>query len=160
MLDITKKIINGVLLIFILFLTYNPIMFESNMEKILKILTIIISVGLVLVSQDMIMTLLLVFLALILFNSFPKTTESSPKSLEKILKEAAFFGKKQDESEKEHLDNEEEDEVPPFTTPDQFDSAQTNIFNELAQETEVRTWDDGYGPQGLGHVKDFEVKSE
>ena len=92
MLDITKKIINGVLLIFILFLTYNPIMFESNMEKILKILTIIISVGLVLVSQDMIMTLLLVFLVLILFNSFPKTTESSPKSLEKILKEAAFFG--------------------------------------------------------------------
>lgn len=157
----TKKIINSVLLIFILFLTYNPIMFESNMEKILKILTIIISVGLVLLSQDIIMTLLLVFVALIVFNSFPKTTESSPKSLETILKEAAFFGRTNVESEKEHLDNEDvEDEVPPFTTSEQFDSAQTNIFNELVQETEVRTWDDGYGPQGLGHVKDFEVKNE
>jgi|TARA_B000000565_G_scaffold43713_2_gene29094 hypothetical protein len=159
MLDMTKKIINSVLLIFILFLTYNPIMFESNMEKLLKIITIIVSVGLVLLSQDVTMTLLLVFLALIIFNSFPKTTESSPKSLQKILAEATHFGSSTDEDKKEHLD-EEDDEVPPFTTPEQFNSAQSNIFNELVQDTEVRTWDDGYGPQGLGHVKDFEVKQE
>ena len=31
-------------------------------------------------------------------------------------------------------------------------SIQSNVFNEKSLETEVRTWDDGYGPQGLGEV--------
>ena len=31
-------------------------------------------------------------------------------------------------------------------------SIQSNVFNEKSLETEVRTWDNGYGPQGLGEV--------
>ena len=37
-----------------------------------------------------------------------------------------------------------------FTTPQQFEDAQSNVFDATAQLTEVRTWEDGYAAQGLG----------
>ena len=40
------------------------------------------------------------------------------------------------------------DEQVPFET-----SIQSNTFNENSLGTEVRTWENGYGPQGLGDVK-------
>ena len=35
-----------------------------------------------------------------------------------------------------------------FTSNNQFKSAQSNIANDIALKTEVRTWDNGYGTQG------------
>ncbi len=45
-----------------------------------------------------------------------------------------------------------EEEFPQFTTEQQFENAQSNIFNPKVQETEIRVWDDGYATQGLGVV--------
>lgn len=45
-----------------------------------------------------------------------------------------------------------EEEHPQFTTEQQFENAQSNIFNPQVQETEIRVWDDGYATQGLGVV--------
>tara|TARA_A100001015_G_scaffold158049_1_gene175387 strand:+ start:362 stop:814 length:453 start_codon:yes stop_codon:yes gene_type:complete len=35
-----------------------------------------------------------------------------------------------------------------FTTNEQFNDAQSNIVNNKALETEIRTWPEGYGTQG------------
>ena len=35
-----------------------------------------------------------------------------------------------------------------FTSEFQFKDAQSNVVNDSAMQTEVRTWEDGYGPQG------------
>lgn len=39
-----------------------------------------------------------------------------------------------------------------FTTPAQFESAQSNIFDPSVQETEIRMWEDGYSTQGVSQV--------
>lgn len=36
-----------------------------------------------------------------------------------------------------------------FTSEQQFNDAQSNIVSDSAMNTEVRTWDDGYGAQGM-----------
>lgn len=43
----------------------------------------------------------------------------------------------------------EGDEKPQFTTEEQFERAQSNVFDEAANETEIRLWNDGYATQGL-----------
>lgn len=43
-------------------------------------------------------------------------------------------------------------QFPQFTTEQQFENVQSNIFNPEVQETEIRVWDDGYATQGLGIV--------
>ena len=41
-----------------------------------------------------------------------------------------------------------EEEGSDFTTSTQFKDAQSNVVNDEAMETEVRTWQEGYGTQG------------
>jgi len=43
-----------------------------------------------------------------------------------------------------------------FTTPFQFHDVQNNLVgDETVQNTEVRTWDNELGPQGMGEVKGY-----
>jgi len=57
-----------------------------------------------------------------------------------------------EESEDSEDSEDSEEELPQFTTEQQFENAQSNIFNPKVKETEIRVWDDGYATQGLGVV--------
>jgi hypothetical protein len=54
-----------------------------------------------------------------------------------------------DESTAQHSSN-------AFTTPFQFHDVQSNLVgDETVQNTEVRTWDNELGPQGMGEIKGY-----
>tara|TARA_Y100000389_G_C17178830_1_gene372931 strand:- start:64 stop:489 length:426 start_codon:yes stop_codon:yes gene_type:complete len=108
-------------------------------------------------SNNLINTILLLIslisIRIIFLNFHEKMT------LKEFVKDKTKFLnlKKNEESFEEDEPNESEnndeiEDIKSFTTSQQFDSAQSNVFNKEVENTEVRTWDDGYGPQGLGNV--------
>ena len=82
------------------------------------------------------------------FNETPYIVE-----MDEYVEEAVF-----QKNENNHNDEMKNDinSSNAFTTPLQFHDVQSNLVgDETVQNTEVRTWDNELGPQGMGAIKGY-----
>jgi hypothetical protein len=110
---------------------------------VITTISIIIVVGLLLVA--------FVYFYMKNHDMSKKSKNSTPIEFSDDMSEKYKSISSESSESSEDSENSEE-ELPQFTTEQQFENVQSNIFNPKVQETEIRVWDDGYATQGLGVV--------